>query len=267
MPHALLKDFKSKLPELVAIKLGEIQAMVISKVNSEINKIIQELLETCPPEPVTIALIKKVDALSNVISKAESSIQTVNSLPPKLDKPIKTGKVVVEILSHMPIPSSVPPGIGVPLGIIQTSSNLLVWLRKMIETLENDQDSIKDMLSLTDGVFSPLKVKLDKVKALLDRCATGTLDEDTRRRLIDELDGTSTRKEQDRTSTVYTSKSGKVYSLEIIEEVDTKGPTSRRRAIAKDFRGIEVLQGPYSFSSSTKILLDELKFRIDNNLP
>ena len=266
MPHALLKDFSSKLPELVANKLGEVQAMVISKVNGEINRIIEEIKETCPPEPVLIALTKKVDALSNVISKAESSMQLVNSLPPKLDKPIKTGKVVVEILSHMPIPSSIPPGIGVPLGIIQTQSNLLVWLRKMIEVLENDQESIKDMASLVAGTFDPLKVQLEKLKAILDRCAAGTLDLDTRKRLLDELDGKSKITAQD-SSSIYTSKGGYTYTLEIVEEVDTKGPTSRRKAIAKDYRGIIVLQGPFSFSSSTKILLDELKFRIDNNLP
>ena len=39
-----------------------------------------------------------------------------------------------------------------------------------------------------------------------------------------------------------------------------------RYAVALDPVGVVVLEGPRSFSSSTQVLIDELKFRIDNQL-
>jgi hypothetical protein len=55
--------------------------------------------------------------------------------------------------------------------------------------------------------------------------------------------------------------------LEIIEDPNSPRIAPRRYAIAKDRRGIIVLRGDSSFSSSTDVLLDEIKFRIDNQLP
>jgi len=65
----------------------------------------------------------------------------------------------------------------------------------------------------------------------------------------------------------YTAANGEVYELKI--RVDPKSPkiAPRRFAVAIDKFGVEILKGPKSFSSSTKILVDELKFRLDNQLP
>ena len=65
----------------------------------------------------------------------------------------------------------------------------------------------------------------------------------------------------------YTSDSGIVYKLEI--QLDPKSPAiaPRRFAVAIAPNGVVVLKGPKSFSSSTKVLIEELKFRIDNQLP
>ncbi len=65
----------------------------------------------------------------------------------------------------------------------------------------------------------------------------------------------------------YTSSTGEVFELKI--KLDPKSPkiAPRRFAVAIDESGVEILKGPKSFSSSTKVLLDELKFRLDNQLP
>jgi len=65
----------------------------------------------------------------------------------------------------------------------------------------------------------------------------------------------------------YTNANGEVFELKI--KLDPKSPkvAPRRFAVAIDESGVEILKGPKSFSSSTKVLLDELKFRLDNQLP
>jgi len=57
------------------------------------------------------------------------------------------------------------------------------------------------------------------------------------------------------------------YFLEVTEDPTDFGLAPRRFAIAKDEEGVIVLRGPSSFSSSTDILIQELKFRIDTQLP
>ena len=65
----------------------------------------------------------------------------------------------------------------------------------------------------------------------------------------------------------YTAANGEVYELKIRLDKDSPSIAPRRFAVAIDKSGVEILKGPKSFSSDTNILIDELKFRLDNQLP
>ena len=65
----------------------------------------------------------------------------------------------------------------------------------------------------------------------------------------------------------HTGPDGTIYKLEIILDPDSPEIAPRRFAVAKNKDGIIMLKGQKSFSSSTQVLLDEIKFRIDNQLP
>ena len=56
------------------------------------------------------------------------------------------------------------------------------------------------------------------------------------------------------------------YSISIVRDPESPKLAPKNYAIAKDSKGIIVLRGPSSFSSSTSILVEELKFRIDQLL-
>lgn len=59
---------------------------------------------------------------------------------------------------------------------------------------------------------------------------------------------------------------GTIYKLEIKTDPDSPPIAQRRFAVALDDENVVVLRGTKSFSSSTQVLLDEIKFRIDNQL-
>lgn len=65
----------------------------------------------------------------------------------------------------------------------------------------------------------------------------------------------------------HTGPTGQIFKLEIILDPDSPTIAPKRFAVAKNLEGIIVLKGAKSFSSSTQVLLDEIKFRIDNQLP
>lgn len=286
MPHGLLKDFKSKLPEVVAIAIGMLKAMVYAYLEQEVYKLIERLKRECPPPAVIIALTKKVDTLNTLITKTEKKINQYGTFPDMLIPAIIAGKVIVEILSHMAVPSTIgtPPGpqggviVSVPTGKIQSASNKLVWCRKMVETLEDDVVAITTLVDSAKGIFSPLKTLLGRIEGLLARCAANpNMTAAERNALVDGIQGSdnslnstgkSNRTDFTRDGGVpFTSKGGYSYTLSVIQEINPQSIIPRRRAIAKDFRGVTVLQGPLSFASSEEVLLDEIKFRIDNQLP
>jgi len=407
MPHALLKDFKSNLVTFVSSQMGRIEAAIYRYANDKLNAIINELLRKCPPPETLNRIIKQKQSIETLANSFDQKIQKFNTIPQTLEPAIGAGKVIVEILSHLPLPSTIgtPPGpaggviVSVPVGVIQAQSNLLVFTRKMVEVLEDDVASISDVLSSTQGIFDPLIDRLKQLDRLVDHCVNNPdAPDDQRARVIDprlldpndlsnrslfagsfrrKLDdgeehtttleqdvneaffgaGSSTgagdntgagssggrdrgiwgvgvdyfvddivtyktlkyRCNTDHTSTEdgvtgppgigqywnrvlgdgqedsktglskedrekvydgtglgvkeltsdeqYTTDRNTLYTIKIENDPNSPAIAPRRRAIAVDRRDVTVLKGPFSFSSSEKILKDELKFRIDNQLP
>lgn len=270
MPHGLIKKFNSNLPVFVAQQLAGIEAAIYTRINQEIEELRQKFLNQCPPPEVLRAITKQLANLKKLTQKFDKKISRLKPLPDTLKPAIKAGSVVVEILSHMPLPSTVggPGPVGVifsmPMGVIQAQSNTLVFMRDLVESLENDQKTIKGLFDNIDGIFQPLVSKIDQIQQLLKKCSENPeLSEEERRGILKEagiFDGGNEREED------YYAANGRTYTLKIINEREDKFIAPRRQAIAVDFRGITVLKGPLSFAGSTQVLRDELKTRIDNQL-
>lgn len=117
---------------------------------------------------------------------------------------------------------------------INTLENIL--LRLETSTIDNKvKDSVKGLLGAFNTLYKPLQGSL----ANTDR------------------DG----------GILYTAPNGEVYKLKVVDDLKSPKIAPRRFAVAEDLEGVVVLQGPKSFSSSTDILIEELKFRLDNQLP
>lgn len=86
------------------------------------------------------------------------------------------------------------------------------------------------------------------------------------RKLLDSFKGTEKANRAVNSKFFHTGPDGTIYELQI--ELDPNSPkiAPRRFATATNPEGVVVFKGVKSFSSSTDILLDELKFRIDNQL-
>ena len=279
MPHGYLKEFKSFLAQFSALKVGDLLAMAIQYAEPKVNEIINELLNQCPPPEVLKQMGKTIDNVNSLMNKVDRQVGQLEKLPKKLDKPILAGKIVVEILAHMPLPSTIglPPGpaggviLSVPTGVIQAQAQVLTFTSKMINTLEDDQEAIKAILSSATGVFTPIKMKISRIEMLLARCTSNpNLSDKDRKDILDGLQdkNNSTTAGGIGKGTEYTSTTnGNTYTLSIVTNTETGINVPQRQAVAKDFRGIIVLKGPLSFASSEQVLIDELKFRIDNQLP
>lgn len=273
MPHGLLKDLKSQLPQFVAQQMGAIKAAIIAKIEERINEIIDELLDQCPPPEILERLTKTVTSLKKVLVSFDSKIDKFKQIPRKLDKPIKAAKVVVEILSHMPLPSAIgtPPGpaggliVAVPTGVIQAQSNTLVFMRDTVNNLEADQKAINSLFGSTDGILNPIKAKIAQIETLLQRCAENPdLADDDRRKILEAAGAL----ENDSviSDITYTGSNGGTYTIKIINSEEDNLIAPRRRAIALDNRGIVVIKGPLSFAGDPNILVDELKLRLEKFL-
>jgi len=147
-------------------------------------------------------------------------------------------------------------------------------LRKELTSAEKAQLVKLNGLSLQyDDEFKRWKCysNEDAVKELnnsLDKLNSSNLSDtvkDNIKKILNRLQDANTT--GDPTKFLHRGPNGTLYTLEIVQDLDSPGIAPKHFAIAKDPSGVTVLRGPKSFSSDVDVLIDEIKFRIDNQLP
>lgn len=111
---------------------------------------------------------------------------------------------------------------------------------------------------------------LQDLNNLLNKLNDSNLSDDIKDSIKDLVDTFSVNQDDATGNTskfFHTGPNGEIYKLEIKIDPDSPSIAPRRFAIAVNREGIAVLKGAKSFSSSIDVLLDEIKFRIDNQLP
>lgn len=279
---AIPANIRPKLSEFVNIGLAKGQALLITKVQAEIRNKLEQLLTECPPPEVLKTVSNFIENIRPIITNTEREIGRAGKIADQLDPAITAGELLIQILTTNPLPPVVINGILSPVSVIpftpatviqntkgkiNSDAAILNWARNLVEVLKDEGRAIGDGVSTAQWVLSPVKNQLDQLDALVQACfANQDLSDEDRKLLLQEIQG-GPNQDPAFTSLSYTSPSGRTYTIKIVEDKNSPEVAPRRQAIVQDFRGITVLTGPASFATRTQILIDEIKFRIDNQLP
>jgi hypothetical protein len=121
-------------------------------------------------------------------------------------------------------------------------------------------------IKLEDSVSQANLLLLNSLKGLED----SNIDDSTKKEIKAFIDTFKVLGEKDSINNsdyYHSGPNGEVYLLEIQEDPNSPPIAPLRFAVAKDKEGVVVLKGLKSFASKPEVLLAEIKFRIDNQLP
>ena len=248
---------KSKLIKVVASQIGPLQAKLRSEIQKKVLELLKEFTSGCPNQAKLMRIIKIKNNLLRNINSFQKRVNQVQKLPNSLKPVIKTATLALKIISNIPIPTSVPPGAGIPISILNKYSKAINTISKTIDVLEGDVDSVNTMIKSISGPISSLQKRLQSLDIKIEQCSKGSP------AVIAEA------QPKENTGTEGTPNSDylyKGYTLEILQDPNSPKIAPRRYALAKNKVGVVIIIGESSFSSSTQVLLDELKFKIDNQL-
>ena len=268
----------SNLAAFIARYLAQLEAIVIAKVYEEVNKIIEKLLnQTCPPVEELKRILQVRDNLLNMINGLEKKIQPVKKFADQLEPPIQAAKATVLVLEQIPIkttigtpPTGGPSDVGgqifsISIGAQNRFAQLLNLACQIVDLLMKDVQAIRDLTDISFDGLDPVKEKLQSIDIKLFECVEA-LPQDQKEEvlaLIENLPSNAGISGIDAEGNYFY----KNYKITIQEDKNSPGFAKRRFAQVENDRGVVVMRGPASFSSSTRVLVDEIKFRIDNQLP
>lgn len=258
----------SRITQIVARQVGTIQANLTSQIQGSILTILSKFNNQCPSQEELVKIIKTKNNLNRVINSYERRVKQLGQISRQLQPAITSAKVGINIIKRIPRPTVlkiIPPnsgGIvrGVPFSALTSLSDRLIKLDKLLTSLENDVAGVNQTINSTGLLFQNLKTSLNRIDTAVNQCNRELLDNTV---LLDNLQEENRIQLEDLQDSKFTYEG---FTLEIVTDPNSPEIAPRRFAIAKDSRGVIVLRGQPSFSASTDVLLDEIRFRIDNRL-
>lgn len=260
---------KGGISAMIASQVGNIRAKLIAEVNVRVDEAITKFINTCPPERELQRIIKTKNNLKKAVTGLDKRVNTFRPVAANISTAANLISLSIQVITSIPLPTAVIPpggGVGIPVSTLTKYSNSLVKLNKQLDTLQQESKAITSIVESVGGVTQGVTNKLNSLDAYIDRCFLNNLSN------LDNLDATLARIQPPTTTTTASTRQTDPafeyggYKLEIVEDPNSPAVAPKRFAIARDRRGIIVLQGPSSFSADTQVLLDEIKFRIDNQL-
>jgi len=262
---------------VIATQIGGMRGKIIAQIQQRVLEMLTKFLNECPNAKEVQKIIKTKNNLTKNITAFQKRAQQFKSTASSLIGVARTVKTAITIIKNIPTPTAIippgsPGGLGVPMNILNRYADKLIQLDKLVDRYINEGNAI---LSTVDGILPAIenvKNRLNSIDIAIQQCSSDSATAADLSSILSTAqpvgntgaDGTPIDPLSGEPDPKYTYKG---YTLAILQDPNSPKIAPRRYAVAKDGRGVIVLKGQPSFSSSTDVLLDEVKFRIDNQLP
>lgn len=221
----------------------------IKKLVDDTNAIITSANISNDPTQLQNATLVRNNAIT-IINDNESRVNQIQAQIEQISVYVSIFSIIVSILSSLPIPTSVPPGVGLPLSLIT----------KIVQIIEKAN---KIVLGLT-ALLPTILLSLEKAISIL---------EDYKSQLL-QINGeieTAAANSPNSQQTLGISGFGglgeyKGFKLTLKEENNPKfvvKGNKRHYATATNKSGVEVVKSDYSFTQDPNDLVEQLKLVID----
>jgi len=266
---------------------GLVKNAARSLVNFElaIDPILERLQQACPPKAELEAIIKQKNSITTALTQVQTALTTMVQTGQTVTGIINVTDIAVRVIKNLPLPTAVPPGVGIPINVINRFTDTLIKLSDLIKVSKGVVSSIAPAVQSLNNDIQTILSALTRLDVLLVGCleadTVGLTDEEKEDYFtslgvnLNTLDTTSSPEvniaggQALEDSLAPNSNNPLIYKdFKLIIDNDKENTLSfpRRRIVATRITdGVQIV-GDYSFSSSTQILVDEIKFKIDKYL-
>ena len=137
MPYVNIPE--SRLTGAIAKQVGSIQDVATQKVYGLVNDTVQKVRrEACPNLQAVERLQQRINSVQSSISSIQRKVDKFQKLANTIEPIISTIETILILIKVLPIPQSVPPGFGLPVGFSMVQSDLLHMAKEKIKQGKDD---------------------------------------------------------------------------------------------------------------------------------
>jgi hypothetical protein len=177
---AILRNARKTLAPTLALLLSNKIAEVIAgnerigKLVNDTNRIIEEANLSNNPIKLQNAKLARDNAL-RIITSNESKIRKIRNDIQRISTYISIFSIIVTIISAIPIPTAVPPGIGIPTNLIIKFVKILDKANRIVLILSAFLPSILMCLEKAISILVDYKSQLLSINEYIDKAASESI--------------------------------------------------------------------------------------------
>jgi hypothetical protein len=238
----LIKTIKKNLIPLILLLLAQFGITLDMVKKGLLDKV------SCPDKATLLKIIAKRNKIVTQLNNLYKAVNTIAKVATLLAGFLSVLQIAIQIAKAIPSPAP------------SSTSAVLIALENKLGKIVYAIAGIAFMALIAAAVLKQIIDLLGSLDKLIQQCSQDqqlsltAIDAD----LIKAANATNT--QLDNEGITY-----KGFSLEIQEDTKDNNKYVKRYAVARDVSGVIVLRGESSFSASTQILIDELKFVIDRD--
>jgi len=214
---------------------------------------------SCPPPDSLNDVIRKRNSIVRQLNQIYTTIIINSSLAAVVLYLSFQLKFIIAQIQSLAFPLAVPPGIGLPYSIIGAIDRIKDKLNEISEDNKKLNKQIIISLAFLVAALIIVLTFLKKIDGMIQECSQNANLEPLSPELI------ALREESERVDNPTSNPSLNGFIFSVVEDKNEVGSLKRRFAVGKNADGVVLLRGESSFSSNDQILIDELKFYIQQN--
>ena len=267
-PQAVLvKKIMEQVKSISKTLIPALLAMLAQFGITKLNKLKENLLnkfkdkKKCPDPAKVKELLQKRNQLVRKLNQIFKIVDTASKVIGGFTGLLSILQTVLNAVKNLPIPTSTPPGVGVPLSLIEKIRSRIEKYQQLIGVLQTISIAVLSALIILRVVLRQVIELLKLLDLCIQDCSEGEIDQE-------EIDAEILAAVAIEAGDGNPSGPFIVNGFTLVVQEDSENPVGtlkRRRAVAKNSKGTILLKGDESFSSGDQILLNELKFYIETN--
>jgi prefoldin subunit 5 len=146
----------------------------ITRTTFQFNKTLDVLIDRfkggCPTTKELESLVQQKNQINGALNQINQKIATLNKVAQGSEIAVEALKAGKTVIKQLPIPSSVPPGVGLPLSVTNNLADALDNLGTLIDKEEASLESIPEALELISNDVGEVITKLNEFDVVLNDC-------------------------------------------------------------------------------------------------
>ena len=148
-----------------------------AKFELAVDDLIEKFSGECPPKDELLKIVEQKNQIQSALQNVLGEFSLVNSTVNTTEGIVTSVGTAVKVIKSIPIPTSVPPGIGIPINVITLLADSLDTLGDLVKGAKASLKIVPPVAKTVTESAQTVIDKLSQLDSVLNECIEGLLDD------------------------------------------------------------------------------------------